>query len=88
MDDFSREFCNWDKLREQRNKIKSEIDKVFLKNHTLLKLFLEYTDKIDASDDEKKLAALIEVYCYLCDIEYKLTQIRLSNIQIKINDID
>ena len=40
-------------LSEQRNKIKSEIDKVFLKNHTLLKLFLEYTDKIDASDDEK-----------------------------------
>ena len=26
MDDFSREFCNWDKLREQRDKIKTEID--------------------------------------------------------------
>ena len=26
MDDFSREFCSWDKLREQHNKIKTEID--------------------------------------------------------------
>ena len=47
-------------------------------------------DYIDNHDEEvtykkeaNKLASLIEVYCYLCSIEYNLTQIRLENNYIK-----
>ena len=47
-------------------------------------------DYIDNHDDEiiykkeaNKLSSLIEVYCYLCSIEYYLTQIRLVNNYIK-----
>ena len=47
-------------------------------------------DYIDNHDEEvtykkeaNKLASLIEVYCYLSDIEYILTQIRLENNYIK-----
>ena len=102
MDDFSREFCNWDKLREQRDKIMTEIDnnlknlldkdknisfKFRLKYKSLLESIRDYIDNHDEEvtykKEANKLASLIEIYCYLCDIEYYLTQIRLENIYIK-----
>ena len=101
MDDFSKIFCNWEKLREKRSEIKNEIDnnlknltskdnnislKFRLEYKSLLELIRDYIDKYDEEITYKKeadkLASLIKVYCYLCDIEYKLTQIRLNNIYI------
>ena len=103
MDDFSKEFCNWEKLREQRSKIKTEINKnlknLYLKDLDInkeYKDFMEYKDflvsirdYIDKFYEEfknkkevDKLFSLIEVYCYLSDIEFSLTQIRLNNIYI------
>ena len=104
MDDFSREFCNWDKLREQRNKIKTEIDnniknlhiedadiymeyKNFMEYKTFLESIRDYIDKYDKEITYKKevdkIVSLIDIFCYLSDIEYILTQIRLNNIYIK-----
>ena len=107
MDDFSKEFCNWEKLREQRREIKAEIDnnlknliskdknisfRFRLEYKSLLESIRDYIDKYDKEITYKKeadkLASLIEVYCYLCDIEYNLTQIRLHNVYIKNYDED
>ena len=92
MDDFSREFCNWDKLREKRNGIKTEIDSM-LKFLNIEKEDMEYRsflNKININilnkyEDkyEDKLSNLINIYNSLCDIEFNLTQIRLNNIYIK-----
>ena len=53
------------------------------------KLLESIRDHIDKHDEEitykkeaNKLASLIEVYCYLSDIEYILTKIRLENSYI------
>ena len=64
MDDFSREFCNWSKLREQRNKIKTEIDNniknlsikykhIYMeyKSFTESKTFLEYRNFLEKIRD-------------------------------------
>ena len=103
MDDFLREFCNWDKLREQRNKIKTEIDNnienLRIKDANIYmeyKSFTEYRNFLEKirdtinikyegryQNDADKIVSLIEVFCYLSDIEYILTQIRLENIYIK-----
>ena len=108
MDDFSREFCNWDKLREQRNKIKIEIDNnlknlhikdtniyIEYKSFTEYKTFMEYRNFLEKIRDTfnikyegrcqkevDKIVSLIEIFCYLSDIEYILTLIRLENIYI------
>ena len=102
MDDFSKEFCNWEKLREKRNNIVTEIDNNLktlinkdknlysiyrLENKSLLKSIRDYIvnhdEEITFKKESDKLVSLIEVYCYLCDIEFKLTQIRLHNNYIK-----
>ena len=109
MDDFSREFCNWDRLREQRNKIKTEIDNnienlrikdanIYMehKSFTEYKTFTEYRNFLEKirdtinikyesryQNEADKIVRLIEIFCYLSDIEYILTQIRLKNIYIK-----
>ena len=101
MNDFSREFCNWNKLREQRNKIKTEIDNNIInlciedvdiymeyKNFTEYLNFLEKirdTIKYEGKyqKDADKIVSLINIFCYLNNIEYILTQIRLENIYIK-----
>ena len=61
-----------------------------LEYKSLLESIRDYIDKYDEEITYKKeadkLASLIEVYCYLCDIEYKLTQIRLHNVYIKNYD--
>ena len=58
-----------------------------LEYKNLLESIRDYIDKYDEEITYKKeavkLASLIEVYCYLCDIEHKLTQIRLHNVFIK-----
>ena len=92
MDDFSREFCNWEKLREKRKGIKTEIDSM-LKFLNIEKKDMEYRcflNKININilnkyEDkyEDKLRNLINIYNSLCDIEFNLTQIRLNNIYIK-----
>ena len=88
MDDFSREFCNWDKLREKRNGIKTEIDSM-LKFLNIEKEDMEYRsflNKININILDKyedKLSNLINIYDSLCNIEFNLTQIRLNNIYIK-----
>ena len=102
MDDFSKNFFNYEELREQCKEITAEIDNnlknLISKDKNLsFKFRLEYKslldsirDYIDNHDDEiiykkeaNKLSSLIEVYCYLCSIEYYLTQIRLENNYIK-----
>ena len=102
MDDFSREFCNWDKLREQRSKIKTEIENN-IKNLPLEDLdnmedknineYLKYLQKIRVTInniyDSKyvdKMLSLINIFEYLSDIEFLLTQIRLNNIYIEKNE--
>ena len=97
MDDFSREFCNWDKLREQRNKIKTEIDSniknlhiedadIYMEYKNFLESIRDYIDKYDKEITYKKevdkIVSLIDIFYYLSDIEYILNQIRL-NIYIK-----
>ena len=61
-----------------------------LEYKSLLETIRDYIDKYDEEITYKKeagkLASLIEVYCYLCNIEYNLTQIRLKNIYIKNNE--
>ena len=98
MDDFSKNFFNYEELREQCKEITAEIDNnlknLISKDKNLsFKFRLEYKslldsirDYIDNHDDEiiykkeaNKLSSLINVYCYLCKIEYYLTQIRLEN---------
>ena len=96
MDDFSREFCNWDKLRE-RNKIKTEIDNniknlhiedadIYMEYKNFLESIRDYIDKYDKEITYKKevdkIVSLIDIFYYLSDIEYILNQIRL-NIYIK-----
>ena len=97
MDDFSREFCNWDKLREQRDKIKTEIDNnienlrkryptTYMEyNNKEYKTFVDYLiflkEILGAINNEEKydkLVSLIEIFCYLSEIEFILTQIRLG----------
>ena len=111
MDDFSREFCNWDKLREQRNKIKTEIDnnienlrikdvniymeyksseyKTFTEYRNFLKkirdtIKIKYEGKYEKEAD--KIVSLMDIFCYLSDIQYILTQIRIENIYINNNN--
>ena len=43
-------------------------------------------DRIIYKKEANKLSSLIEVNCYLCKIEYYLTQIRLHNIYIEVNE--
>ena len=61
-----------------------------LEYKSLLESIRDYIDKykeeITYKKEADKLVSLIEVYCYLCDIEYNLTQIRLHNVYIKNYD--
>ena len=109
MDYSSREFCNWDKLREQRNKIKTEIDNnkenlrikdariyIVYKSFSENKSFVVYRNLLELIRDNiknkyegkyqkevNKIVNLINIFCYLSDIEYILTQIRLENINLE-----
>ena len=71
-------------LKNLLGKDKNISFKFTLEYKSLLESIRDYIDNHDEEvtykKEANKLASLIEVYCYLCDIEYYLTQIRLENV--------
>ena len=100
MDDFSREFCNWEKLREQRNKIKTEIDNIIknlnikdLDNYMEIKTKLEYVNYLGSIRDyfdkyDKEFESKdVKKLISLIDIYDYLDEIEYTLTQIRLNNI-
>ena len=97
MDDFSREFCNWDKLREQRSKIKTEIENNIknlpledLDNNTENKNtteYLKYLEKIRVTINNIYDSKYVDKMLSLINIFEQLCHIEFSLTQIRLHNI-
>ena len=87
MDDFILEFCNCDKIREQRNKIKTEIDNnienLRIKDENIYmecKSFMEYKKTLGYTGFLKKIRDAIKIKY---ESKYRKDELKIASL-IKI----